>query len=104
MLANINVLAYDAALDGGPARARAEQVEAGLAHGHDDVALPQSPLRRGRAVGHLGDLRAAAGAVRSARLQPEAHQLAVRLRLPDRDLHAGGAAGPRLLRAALPAR
>ena len=33
-----------------------------------------------------------------------AHRAALRLPLPDRDLHAGGEAGPRLLRAALPAR
>ncbi|SIH63518.1 Uncharacterised protein [Mycobacteroides abscessus subsp. abscessus] len=46
----------------------------------------------------------AARPLRPPRLLPTAHRMALRLPLPDRDLHPGREAGPRILRPALPPR
>ena len=80
-------------------------VEAGVLAAGRGSRLGASRLsspRRPQAAPHLR--AGASGAVRSARLGALPRAAAVRLPLPDRDLHAGRQAPARLLRPSLPAR
>ena len=84
--------------DRGAGRGRA--AAPGVGRGLGQARLP--PRRGARAAPDRG--ARAAGAVRPAGLGARPHRAAVRLPLPHRDLHAGGKAPARLLRAAVPAR
>ena len=88
-----------------PSRAVAELVEAGeLRRSRSRAGRSRRTCTRGAALPRRIRPRALLVAVRPAGLGARPHRAAVRLPVPDRDLHAGRQAGARLLRAAVPAR